>query len=569
MTEIVRHSSAGEIGRIYARRKPSPDLPETPDPLLSDSATEADGPSTPAMPAGIPHPNLLEHLGPAYVANPDGTITWHNDAFLYFARAAWNIANETDQVTAAPGPLSNIFDTLISTGHFEPARTRAEIGGVARTFRGRHFLGEIDGAVIIHGYFEDITRWITSEQRLVALDDKLTDVIRSTSDWVWETDTDLRLTEVSARIAAITGAPPEAHLGKHVLALGSLPDPVPGVPDLKLLMQDRRPFRNRLFIMRDETNQSRRIHLSGTPFFDTGNGHFLGYRGTGTDVTRALEAEREAITARQKLEQALSALELRNEQLRDTLVRAQSASDAKTDFLALTSHELRTPLNAIIGFTELCRRQITETAGERIPGYLENILSASGHLVQIIDNLLDTVRIENETTDMNLVEVDVAGLVRDTVSMIEVRARDSKIDLVAPPVTEDLSIIADKTAARQILINLLTNALKFTPEGGSVGVDIVHGKEDLLYLTIWDTGIGIPIDQQQAVFDRFHRVRSDALTTTTEGVGIGLHVARNLAQLMGGDITLESELGRGSRFTLALRLWEAAFDDLQAATPAA
>ncbi|MDG2269411.1 MAG: histidine kinase dimerization/phospho-acceptor domain-containing protein, partial [Alphaproteobacteria bacterium] len=242
-----------------------------------------------------------------------------------------------------------------------------------------------------YGYFEDITRWIASEQRLTALDDKLTDVIRSTSDWVWETDTDMRLTEVSARIAAITGAPPEAHLGKHVLSLGSLPDPVPGVPDLKLLMQDRRPFRNRLFIMRDETGQSRRIHLSGMPFFDTGNGRFLGYRGTGTDVTRALEAERDAISAWQKLEQALSAL------------------------------ELRTPLNAISGFTELCRQQITETAGERIPSYLGDTLSAPGHLVKIIDNLLDTVRIENETTDMDLIEVvSCAGLVVERLNGLHV-----------------------------------------------------------------------------------------------------------------------------------------------------
>ncbi|MGB0625204.1 MAG: PAS domain-containing sensor histidine kinase [Alphaproteobacteria bacterium] len=545
MTEIVRHSSAGEKGRIYSRCRPV--------------RKHADAPASPApanAPAAGPHPGLLEHLGPAYVATPDGTITWHNDAFVYLARAAWNLPDETKAVTTAPEGLRNVFATLISTGHFDPSRTRAEIGGVARTFRGRHFLGDSNGTPVIYGYFEDISRWIASEQRLAALDDKLSDVIRSTSDWVWETDTDMRLTEVSARIAAITGAPPEAHLGKHVLSLGNLPEPVAGVQNLQLLMGDRRPFRNRLFIMRDETGQSRRIHLSGTPFFDTRNGRFLGYRGTGTDVTRALEAERDAISARQKLEQALSALELRNEQLRDTLVRAQSASDAKTDFLALTSHELRTPLNAIIGFAELCRRQITDTAGERIPSYLDNILSASGHLVQIIDNLLDTVRIENETTDMDLVEVGVSELVRDTLSMVEVRAENSQIVLASAPVDDDLTVIADKTAARQILINLLTNAIKFTPEGGSVGVDVGRGEEDLLYITVWDTGIGIATDQQQAVFDRFHRVRSDAFTTTTEGVGIGLHVARNLAQLMGGDITLESEPGRGSRFTLALRLWE-------------
>jgi signal transduction histidine kinase len=252
----------------------------------------------------------------------------------------------------------------------------------------------------------------------------------------------------------------------------------------------------------------------------------------------------------------MDALEVSNAHLREALDKAQSASEAKSDFLALTSHELRTPLNAIIGFAELSRRQLDDTVPERLPSYLDNILSASGHLVQIIDNLLDTVRIENETVDMDLSETSVADLIRDTISMVEVRAEMGDIVLSIPRVSEDLMVLADRTSARQILINLLTNAIKFTSDGGSVGVEILRGKEDLLYITVWDTGMGIPVDQQQAVFDRFHRVRSDAFTTNTEGVGIGLHVARNLAQLMGGDITLESEIGRGSRFTLALRLWE-------------
>jgi len=341
-----------------------------------------------------------------------------------------------------------------------------------------------------------------------------------------------------------------------MLSLGTLPEPMPGVPNLNQLTADRRPFRNRLFLMRDETGQARRIHLSGTPFFDSDTGRFLGYRGTGTDVTRALEAERDAVVAREKLEEAMDALEISNDHLREALEKSQSASDAKSDFLALTSHELRTPLNAIIGFAELSRRQLAADIPDRLPSYLDNILSASGHLVQIIDNLLDTVRIENETVDMDLIETSVAKLLRDTVPMIEMRAEMGEISLTVPTVTDDLAVIADLTSARQILLNLLTNAIKFTGEGGSVGIEIVRGKEDLLYITVWDTGIGIPLEQQQAVFDRFHRVRSDAFTTNTEGVGIGLPVARNLAQLMGGDITLESEMGRGSRFTLALRLWE-------------
>lgn len=552
MTNILRHKSAGEKGRLYSRRPRRS--------AAADASARPDAPATlqtsSAPVAGKPHPGLLEHLGPAYLASLDGRLLWHNDAFVYFARAVWQVPDNNRTVKATPPPLHQVIETLSETGHFEPSRIQIDIGGVERVYRGRHFLSQQDGEPVVYGYFEDITQRISAERRLTALDDKLTDVIRSTSDWVWETDTELRLTEVSARIAAITGAPPEAHLGKAMLSLGTLPDPMPGVPDLNRLTADRRPFRNRLFLMCDETGQARRIHLSATPFFDSDTGRFLGYRGTGTDVTRALEAERDAVVAREKLEETMEALEISNDHLREALGKAQSASEAKSDFLALTSHELRTPLNAIIGFAELCRRQINGPMAERLPSYLDNILSASGHLVQIIDNLLDTVRIENESVDMDLIETSVADLIQDTASMVEVRAAAADIVLAVPPVTEDLAVIADRTAARQILINLLTNAIKFTGEGGSVGLDVERGKEDLLYITVWDTGIGIPVEQQQAVFDRFHRVRSDAFTTNTEGVGIGLHVARNLAQLMGGDITLESEMGRGSRFTLALRLWE-------------
>lgn len=550
MTDILRHRSAGEKGRLYSRRARRNVSVPRPAAAAPATGTPPDTASS-APPAG-----LLEHLGPAYLATSDGHLLWHNDAFVYFARASWGVPDDTRILKDTPAALQQVVETLTETGHFEPDRIHLETGGVERVYRGRHFLGQENGAPVVYGYFEDITQRISAERRLTALDDKLTDVIRSTSDWVWETDTELRLTEVSARIAAITGAPPDAHLGKAMLSLGTLPDPMPGVPDLNRLMADRRPFRNRLFLMCDETGQTRRIHLSATPFFDSDTGRFLGYRGTGTDVTRALEAERDAVVAREKLEETMEALEISNDHLREALGKAQSASEAKSDFLALTSHELRTPLNAIIGFAELCRRQLDGPMSERLPAYLDNILSASGHLVQIIDNLLDTVRIENETVDMDLIETSVADLVQDTVSMVEVRAAAADIVLAVPPVGDDLAVIADRTAARQILINLLTNAIKFTSEGGSVGLEVERGKEDLLYITVWDTGIGIPVEQQQAVFDRFHRVRSDAFTTNTEGVGIGLHVARNLAQLMGGDITLDSEMGRGSRFTLALRLWE-------------
>ena len=423
---------------------------------------------------------------------------------------------------------------------------------MTRLYLGRHFISERDQGRLFYGYFEDVTRNTTLEKKLAETVEKLNDTIRASSDWVWETDAELRLTEVSPRIAAITGVPPHMHLGKHVLSLGELPEVSSSVPDLESLFANHRSFRNRLFIMRDEAGQPRRIHLSGMAFFDKSNGGFLGFRGTGTDITRTLEAERAMMSARHDLEQALKTLELRNDQLNDALTQAQGASTAKSEFLALTSHELRTPLNAIIGFTELCRRQVAGPITERMGDYLDNVLSASGHLVQIIDNLLDTVRIKNDATEIDLRRLSVADLLRDTLTMIEVRAQTSGLTLQMPQVDDDIEVLADVTAARQILINLLTNAVKFTPEGGTVGIDITPAANGEVQMTVWDSGIGIPADRTQAVFERFHRVRSDAFTTNTEGVGIGLHVARNLAQLMGGDISLESKLGEGSRFTLTL-----------------
>ncbi len=563
MTQVFKQKTVGEQGRIYSRRPQTGQTDETeqtePAPQPAAAAPQSTETSTTrALHDFDAGELLLEQFGPVYVADANFDLVHITEAFKELARDAWGYKVDLARDPAAPPPLRNVLEGLAETGHFEPNHTEVRRSGMTRLYLGRHFAKERDQGRLFYGYFEDVTRNTTLEKKLAETVEKLNDTIRASSDWVWETDADLRLTEVSPRIAAITGVPPHMHLGKHVLSLGELPEASAATPDLESLFASHRSFRNRLFIMRDEAGQPRRIHLSAMPFFDKSSGRFLGYRGTGTDITRTLEAERAMMKARRDLEQALKTLELRNEQLSEALTKAQAASDAKTEFLALTSHELRTPLNAIIGFSELVRRQVAGPVTERMGEYLDNVLSASGHLVQIIDNLLDTVRIENETTEIDLQQVGVAKLVRDTLAMVEVRAQAGGLTLQVPEIGDDVEVLADVTAARQILINLLTNAVKFTPEGGTVGLEVEQTPDDTVQITVWDTGIGIPKDRIDAVFERFHRVRSDAFTTNTEGVGIGLHVARNLAQLMGGDISLTSELGKGSRFTLALPRWDAA-----------
>jgi len=447
MTQVFRQRTVGEQGRVYSRR------PQT---EQADAAPESA--STPQIVADSIEPQtfrdldiselLLEQFGAVYVADANFDLIHATEGFVELSRDAWGFEVDLADNAAAPIPLRNVLEGLAETGHFEPIHTEVRRSGMTRLYLGRHFISERGQGRLFYGYFEDVTRNTTLEKKLAETVEKLNDTIRASSDWVWETDADLRLTEVSPRIAAITGVPPHMHLGKHVLSLGELPEVSPDTPDLESLFAGHRSFRNRLFIMRDEDGQPRRIHLSGMPFFDKSSGKFLGFRGTGTDVTRTLEAERAMMTARRDLEQALKTLELRNDQLSGALTKAQGASSAKSEFLALTSHELRTPLNAIIGFTELCRRQVAGPITERMGDYLDNVLSASGHLVQIIDNLLDTVRIENETTEINLECVSVAALIRDTLTMVEVRAQTSGLTVEIPDIDEDIEVLADVTAAR-------------------------------------------------------------------------------------------------------------------------
>jgi signal transduction histidine kinase len=134
------------------------------------------------------------------------------------------------------------------------------------------------------------------------------------------------------------------------------------------------------------------------------------------------------------------------------------------------------------------------------------------------------------------------------------RAAEKQLDISAVEVDDHWTIMADRLRSRQILVNLLNNAVKFTPEGGRIGIEAKQ-KGDRLSLTVWDTGIGIPADQQAKVFEQFYQVKSaDILSRKNEGTGLGLSVSRQLAQLMGGNLTLESTPDVGSRFTLTLPL---------------
>jgi len=227
---------------------------------------------------------------------------------------------------------------------------------------------------------------------------------------------------------------------------------------------------------------------------------------------------------------------------------AMDAAATKSRFLANMSHELRTPLNAIIGFTRIVRRNAGALPAKQI-GNLTNILVSAERLLGLIDEILELSRIEAGEVRVELAHTDVAELLNEVVDFLEPLVDGSKVRLRVS-VQGDLPVVlADRSKLRQILLNLVSNAIQYTDEGS---IDLRAGAASgRLHIEVEDTGVGIRQDELGRIFDEFHRVDS---ARVPRGTGLGLSITRHLAGVLGGDVTAESEVGRGSTFTLDLPL---------------
>ncbi|NNE12732.1 MAG: PAS domain S-box protein [Ilumatobacter sp.] len=252
------------------------------------------------------------------------------------------------------------------------------------------------------------------------------------------------------------------------------------------------------------------------------------------------------ITERKEHEQELASLVRRVETARD---EAERATRAKSHFLASVSHELRTPMNAIIGFTRLVSRKTAGRIDDVQHDNLGKVLTSAEHLMMLINDLLDLSRIEAGKLDLHASEVDVGALVDDVVDMLQPLAAARSLSLTARTTGQLPQLTTDGARLRQVLVNLVGNALKFTEHGG-VHVE-AHRAGDGVELQVLDTGIGIPADHLDRIFDEFEQVETGA-TRKYGGTGLGLTISNRLAQLLGGTITAESVLGEGSTFTVTM-----------------
>jgi signal transduction histidine kinase len=232
------------------------------------------------------------------------------------------------------------------------------------------------------------------------------------------------------------------------------------------------------------------------------------------------------------------------------MLQAQASDRAKTKFLANMSHELRTPLNAIIGFSEVIKLDAQQPK-ERYPEYAKYIHEAAVHLLEVINGILDLARIEAGKVELEEAAVPVAGLVDLAVTTLRPLADKKLVNLeYRHDVTEPV-IFVDQTKFKQVLFNILSNAVKFTKPGGSVMVNCANDGGGGLIIAVHDTGVGIAREHLQKVLEPFEQVE-DHLTRQNEGTGLGLPIAKALIELHGGTLVLHSEVDKGTTAELHL-----------------
>ena len=313
------------------------------------------------------------------------------------------------------------------------------------------------------------------------------------------------------------------------------------------------------------------VSVSVSPIRDA-DGTIVGAAKIARDITEAKrlresvrilneELEEQANALEQQLEesQAMGAeLEEANAQLneaaeaaRKAQLDAEEANRARAEFLRTMSHELRTPLNAIGGYADLMESEVHGPLSVQYREFVDRIHRSQRHLLDLINGVLDFSRLEAGRLPVERGPVDVGAIFQRLLPLVDSLAREKRQQLTIEPPREPMAAMADADRTLQILLNLVSNAIKFTPDEGRIAVRAQRAPEGRLSLEVQDTGPGIAEKDQQRVFEPFVQV-DRSLTRTKEGSGLGLAICRELARAMHGDVTLASVPGEGATFTLTL-----------------
>ena len=347
------------------------------------------------------------------------------------------------------------------------------------------------------------------------------DFLRAAADWMWETDDALRLTSLSPGAAAAIGRNPAELTGRQLTRLFRFRESADGALPILTALAEHKSFEGQVAELRG--GRRGRYALSGVPLID-GMGRFAGFRGAAV----AIRAQPDGPAANDA---------------------AGPSPHDRSAFGERLDQALRGPLAHIIDSAERLRAQPDGPLRRDYTGYAADIASAGRHLLALVDDLVDLQAIERPDFRPEAEPIDLADIARRAAGLLSVRAADRGVRMDGPGEGETLPATGDFTRALQIMMNLITNAIRYTPEGGQVWLR-TEREGDLAAVVVADQGKGIAEEDQERIFDRFERVDP----TEPGGTGLGLYIARRLARFMGGDIAVDSAPGQGARFTFTLKL---------------
>ncbi len=405
----------------------------------------------------------------------------------------------------------------------------------------------------------------TTDMTDIALDRKkieeqraLLDTIFSSSpDLIWYKDAGGAYLAVNPRVEAAFGKPASSIIG---FSVDDYLQPV-RAGEIRRLEAEAVRLQSPIYseeVFHFNDGHTETMDVVRTPIYNAA-GEWVGFLGVARDVSRRVAVENQLRESRLELRKAVA--------------EANKANDSKSEFLARMSHEIRTPMNAIIGMTNITRRKLEESgAAEEILSHVRQIEISSQHLLGLLNDILDISKIEAGKIELSEEPFDLPKLAENVAEIIRPRCAEKNITFtVAVDLPATGMFIGDPLRLRQVLINLLGNAVKFTPECGKIEFGIRRlgrgeGRTELEFI-VADTGIGISPEAMENLFQPFEQ-GGNRITRRYGGTGLGLSISRSIVQLMGGDVVAESTPGAGSRFSFHLSLVEAAVSETRDAAPA-
>ena len=383
--------------------------------------------------------------------------------------------------------------------------------------------------VATRSILRDITEQKRAQRDLDGFRANVTALVENTGDAIWSVDRRHCLITFNSAFALVL----EARTGREP-SKGDLPEALFTKEDAGWYrkLYTRALNGERLSQIRTEevAGQIRHYEIFFNPIHEEDG--ITGVVAFGKDATRRIRAE---------------------QGVRMAMDEAERANLAKSQFLASMSHELRTPLNSVIGFANILLKKREGAIGSKELNFLERILANGHHLLALLNKVLDLAKVEAGRMELDLEEVSLAKLVRETVAQLEGQIRDKPVVVRAEvPREEPPAVEADAGKLKQVLINLIGNALKFTEKGEVVvRLEMDEAMALPLAIRVADSGIGIPEDRLQAIFEAFQQAEAGT-ARRFGGTGLGLAISHSMCQLMGYDLTVESEVGRGSTFSIVL-----------------